>query len=126
MKEPPLSTITVTDRQPPEFAHTRYVILYTDDAPAFTNIDGLVDHGGDENIAAIVMVASDATSTPVTIEKEDGVWTVRADADHGDPEIILEAVEYGDNDEQLNRDVYVPGFLDESVPYFTEMSMRNR
>jgi len=116
-------SITLTDAQPQETGHSRYAVIFTDQSPAFVNVDGLVDLSTDENIAAIVMVASDGTSAPVTIDKEDdGIWYIRLQGQDD----ILETVQYGDDDEQLGRDLFVPGFADEAVPYFTVESMRGR
>jgi thiamine phosphate synthase YjbQ (UPF0047 family) len=116
--------ITVTDLQPAGTT-TRFVVIFADQSPAFVNVTGLVDLmvENEDIINSIVMVASDGSSAPVTIEKEVGQWVVRLDAEDHNDAVLLESVEYAD-DEMIHREVYVPGFADEAVPFFTAESMR--
>jgi hypothetical protein len=95
-------------------SYTRYVLVNSE-APALTNIAGLI-RGYDDALAAVV-VDHNGDSEPVQLEQDTdtGVWTVWSTSTE---DTIIEQVAFSDNGEVVTREVFIDGFDTDEVPIF--------
>lgn len=116
MTDPSEIDCTVNTTREPTGELTRYVLIYPD-APALTNVTGMIDHQGDPELLGIVVIARDGSCEPVALERDpDGTWIVAQTSAGGD---LIEEIMYSDDGDQVLRHaVYVEGYTTDDVPVF--------
>jgi hypothetical protein len=107
--------LTVNVTQDPTGLHSRYILVF-EEAPALTNIRGLIEHCHDEELLAVVTFARDGSCEQIHLEQEaDGTWIVAQSSDDGE---VIEQIQFSDDGEVLHHKVFMEAFTSDAVPFF--------